>query len=597
MGGGGGYDRGLETGLEMSGAYPMLAVMGAQVLLFGLVPAWALARRNWKDAGEWGFAALVAGVSSAALLGRLCNGRGMGVEGVGGIWLALWIVAGGVSRKSRALALPRLDWILAGVLLLAWIVRSIHPLQTWALGQSDAYSHLGFLMDVLARGELANADYPPAYAWVMAFPAWLWRGHAYWVARFGGAFFGAGLVLGTHALVSQWKGRTAGLAAAALVAGCPVFFLLQKTGVGSFANQLGLLLIPAALWAFASKRFGWLALALAALMVSVPMMVLHVVLLLGLWTLAEIRDRRMLAGLALLLAAAGLGVLALAMTMPPARGMVIASMLTGDYSLAKEAGAGWGDVFRALAADFFSFKRMGYGSWALNGSSIGVAAMFAAALAWGVRRKEAGWKRVGIWGLLTSVNLHMGWLQFTDYQREGWSFLLALACLGGLAFDGMWRWRESRRWRRAWAFALALAGLAGLAVFPAHSVLAGPGESDIVEYLLRLDADVTVLARRMSTFPSGQGDVVRTLHPRVIHEVEDLGLLNGAVHFLRDRPPETPEIPLAMRLLQPRQIRTMERFCAQAESETLRLEDGLAGRRASVKQISDHLDIWILETD
>jgi hypothetical protein len=576
----------------------MIGVTGVQVLLYGLVPAWALGRRTWRGAGEWGFAAMVAGGASAALLGRLCNGRGMGVGVVVGIWLALWIVAGVMlRRKSRALALPRLDWILAGVLLLAWIVRSIHPLQTWALGQSDAYSHLGFLMDVLARGKVANADYPPAYAWVMAFPAWLWQGHPYWVARFGGAFFGAGLVLGTHALVSQWKGRAAGLAAAALVAGCPVFFLLQKTGVGAFANQLGLFLIPAALWAFASRRFGWMGLALAAMAVSVPMMVLHVVVVLGLWTLVEIRSRRLAGVLVLLLAAAGFGVLAMAMTIPPARGMVIASMLTGDYSLAREAGAGWGDVFRVLAADFFSIKRLGYGSWVLNGGAAGVTGMFAAALAWGIRRNDPAWRLVGLWGLLTSVNLHLGFLQFTDYQREGWSFLLAAACLGGLVFDGIWRWGSGRRWRTGWAAGLAAATLAGLVVPPVHAILAGPGESDIVEYVLKLEPEVTVLARRMSTFPSGQGDVVRTLHPRVIHDAGDVAGAAGPVHFLRDRPPETPEIPLAMRLLQPRQIRTMEKFLRQAESETRRLEESLAGRAVRTMMVSDHLDVWILEAD
>ncbi len=577
---------------------PLLAVTGVQVLLYGLVPAWALGRRTWRDAGEWGFAALVAGVSSAALLGRVCNGRDIGAGVVLGIWLAAWMTGGVWARRRGGDRLEvRWDGLLTGILLLALGVRLIHPLQTWALGQSDAYSHLGFLMDVLARGRVGHPDYPPAYAWVLALPARLWPGHPYWVARFGGAFFGAGLVLGVHVLVTHWKGRVAGLAAAALVAGCPVFFLLQKTGVGTFANQLGLLLIPAALWAFASRRFGWLALALAAMAVSVPMMVLHLVVLLGLWTLAEIRSRRLAGVLVLLLAAAGLGVMALAMTIPPARGMVIASMLTGDYSLAKEAGAGWGDVFRVLAADFFAIKRLGYGSWVLNGGAASVTAMFAGALVWGVRRKDPAWRLVGLWGLLTSVNLHLGFLQFTDYQREGWSFLLAGACLGGLVFDGIWGWRSGRRWRTGWAAGLAAAALAGLAFPPVHAILAGPGESDIVEYVLKLEPEVTVLARRMSAFPSGQGDVVRTLHPRVIHDAGDVAGAVGPVHFLRDRPPETPEIPLAMRLLQPRQIRTMEKFLRQAESETRRREEGLAGRAVRTMMVSDHLDVWILETD
>ncbi len=47
------------------------------------------------------------------------------------------------------------------------------------------------------------------------------------------------------------------------MAGCPAFVLLQKTGVGCFANQLGSFLIPAALWAYASVAAGgWRTLAL-----------------------------------------------------------------------------------------------------------------------------------------------------------------------------------------------------------------------------------------------------------------------------------------------------------------------------------------------
>ena len=574
----------------------MFGVVGLQVLLHGLLPAWALARNKWRDAGEWLFAAFVAGVSSAALLGRICNGRGLGVGMVQGIWLAAW-VGGGVwaRRRSAERTKPAMDAILTASLLLALGVRLIDPLQTWALGQSDAYSHLGFMMDVLGRGRVANPDYPPAYAWTMAFPARLFPGHPYWMARFGGAFFGAGLALGVHALAARLKGRAAGLAAAALVAGCPVFFLLQKTGVGSFANQLGLALIPAALWAFVARRFGWLALALAALAVSVPMMALHVVILLGLWTLAEIRNRRMLAGLALLLATAGFGVLALAMTIPPARGMVIASMLTGDYSLAREAGAGWGDVFRALASDYFEVKRIGYGSWALNAAALASASLFAGALAGGIWKKDAAWRQVGLWGLLTGVNLHLGFLQFTDYQREGWSFLLALACWSGMAFGRIWRWRADRAWRAGCGAAMAILAMAGLAFPPSHAILAGPGESDLVRETLGMDPSTTILVRRTSSFPGGQGDVVRTLHARTVHAVEDLAGVTGPVVFLRDRPPAVPEITAAMRMLQPRQIRTMEKVCANAERDAQRIEGELAGRAARIEKITPHLDAWILE--
>lgn len=285
----------------------------------------------------------------------------------------------------------------------------------------------------------------------------------------------------------------------------------------------------------------------------------------------------------------------LTLAMPPARGMVVASMLTGDYALAKEAGAVWPDVIRALAADYLAIKRWGYGAWTLNAAALATTGVFLGALAAGIRRKDAGWRMVGIWGLLTSVNLHLGWLQFTDYQREGWSFLLALACAGGMGFAAAWRWRRGRAWRRAWGGGLAALALAGLALPPRHVLAAGPAESDLVRVVLDLEPETTVLVRRTSSFPGGQGDVVRTLHPRVVHSAEELAGATGPIVFLRDRPPEKPLLSAAMRLLQPRQIRTLERFWQQAEEDNLRLEAGLAGRPMRVERISDRLDLWTVE--
>ena len=58
----------------------MVQVTGIQVLLYVLVPAWTLARFRWRAAGEVLFAALVAGLASAALWGRACDGSGIGIE-------------------------------------------------------------------------------------------------------------------------------------------------------------------------------------------------------------------------------------------------------------------------------------------------------------------------------------------------------------------------------------------------------------------------------------------------------------------------------------------------------------------------------------
>ena len=568
-------------------------VTGMQVLLYGLVPAWALARRPWADAGEWLFASLVAGVSSAALLGWSCNGSGIGVGAATAIWLGAWIGAGLWARRKKRAAAP-LSWngALLAVLGLAWIVRIIHPLQTWALGQSDAYSHLGFLMDVLERGRVANPSYPPAYAWVQAFPAWWLREHPYWMARFGGAFFGAGLALGAYALLARVRGRVAGLAAAALVAGCPAFFWLQKTGVGSFANQLGLLLVLAALWAYASERRGWLAAVLAALAVAVPMMALHVLLLLATLILLDReagRGRFVLLGL---LAATFAAMLGLAIQLPPRRGLAIASMLLGKFITIGHPEAIWGDVLRALAADFFSVKRLGYSAWPIDGMALATAAVFAAAMVAGWRRRAAAWRLIGAWGLLTSVNVHLGLFQFTQYQREGWSLLLATAGLGALVFDAAWRRWTHRNGRRCLAGGLAVLSLAGLALPPAHVPAAGPAESDVVRYLLSLDPEAAVLARDMSGFESGQGDVVRTLHPQVLADVSGIAAAPGPVYFLRDRPPPRPRVSPVTKMLQPALASVNERAQERAEADNRRLEEQLAGFEIRKMEYSRYLEIW-----
>lgn len=575
----------------------LIRSVGAQLLLYELVPAWALARRPWRDGAEWLFASMVAGLATAAGVGWAANNTGAGVGPALGVWLAGWLVAGlWLRRSAPPRSLPPLTLGLVLILALAFAVRWIHPWQTWALGQSDAYSHLGFLINVLQKGRVANPDYPPAYAWVLAFPTWLVSLNPYWMARFGGAFFGAGLVLGIHALTSSWSGPRAGWVAAALAAGCPVFFLLQKTGVGCFANQLGLLLILAALWAFVGRRWFWLALALAALAVSVPMMLLHLLLLLTLWSVAVCRCARERLGLLMLLAAvAAVGTLLWIRQVPPERGRIIASLLTGNYAFAQEWDASWNQILRVLLTDFVSPKRWGYGVLWLNAAALAITGMFVAALAGGIRRQIEYWKLWGLWGLLTSLNLHLGVFQFTDYQREGWSFLMALACGCGLIFETVWSRTHSLFARRLLAGAVGLATASGLVFPPVHIPLQGPAESDLVRYVLNLDPTTTVLVRRTSSFPGGQGDVVRTLHPKTIHTAEELPADRRPVVFLRDYPPADLTLPMAMRRLQPRQMETLRKFFRHAEEDNRRLEAALAGRLQYRRRISKHLEVWQVE--
>ncbi|MGD9781199.1 MAG: hypothetical protein AB7V14_03500 [Kiritimatiellia bacterium] len=572
-----------------------VAVAGLQVVLFVLVPAWALARLRWRDGSEWLFASGVAGVVSVALLGRLFNGFEWGAGRALGVWLAAWGAIGFCAwRRNRDARVPRLDGTLLAILALAWGVRMVHPLQTWALGQSDAYVHLWFMRDVLERGAVANSLYPPAYSWVMALPGWLLPGHPYWVARFGGAFFGMGLALGVHALMAQVKGRAAGLAAAALVAGCPAFWLLQKTGVGCFPNQMGLLLIPAVLWAYASGNFFWLALALAGLLVSVPMMLLHVLLLLGilwlaiLWLFEGFVWRNARWGVAALVLGA-VGMIAVSLRLSPGHGMVLASHFTNAPVQGLDPSSlSWPRVWGSLLADFLSVKRWGYGAWPANLAALGSTLVLAWAWIGGWRRRDVAWFTVGGWGLLSSFNLHLGLFQFTNYQREGWSLLIALACLGGLLFDVLWHWKPAAGPRRIWAVGLALAAGAGLWIPPTHAIPAGPSESDVVEFLLSLDPETMLLARSM------QGDVVRAFHEETVPEVWRLDQARGPILFLRDHPQIAPEVSPFMKVLQPSLTRLNEWTYRQAETVNRATERQLQAdyEIRSRKNVSPHLEIW-----
>ena len=178
--------------------------------------------------------------------------------------------------------------ILLVILCIAVVVRCIHPLQHIALGQSDAYSHLHFLRDVLTSGYLQNPIYPPGYHWVLALPTLTFHLDPFNVARYVGAFFGTGLVLAVFVLVKEASDDMSASLSAFLVACFPGFYMLQKTGVGAFANQLGLFLIPVILYFYIrmiENDFRWSSysflfiISLMGFIASVPMMMIHVCLI------------------------------------------------------------------------------------------------------------------------------------------------------------------------------------------------------------------------------------------------------------------------------------------------------------------------------
>lgn len=443
----------------------LLIVQGVLWGFYALCPWWAL--RRWTGRETWPVRlvlALLAGTVSQAVLGFAWGAlvrRPAVFEGV--LYILFWSVAGLLARRTRntgpdvSNSLPRLEqYGIMAILFAGLAARLLHPLKTWALGQSDAYSHLAMFRDVVAAGALQNTVYPPGYAWVMAMPAAVFQIDPYYVARFGGAFFGVALILAVYFLLSEGcRARGAALAGSFLVACFPGLGLLIKTGVGAFANQFGLFLLPLLFAGVLlanradNQRLGlWvLAVSFAGLLLSVPMMLLHAVMVLGLfqvlwWWKQRAALPRALPGLFFVLLVA-LGVaLALVVRFGSRTLTAMAVVLsTADETVAANVpqdSIGGLAALGILVRDFCGIKRWGIGHPLFDAAFAALLVVFAALAFAGIRRKEPGNVFVGCWGALAVVQTATGCLQFTAYQREGWSLMIAAGCLGGWVIAGLW---------------------------------------------------------------------------------------------------------------------------------------------------------------
>ncbi len=359
--------------------------------------------------------------------------------------------------------------VLLLILMAAFVVRSIHPLQTFALGQSDAYTHLHYLNYIVQQGFLANGVYPSGYHWILALPVLLLHLDPYTVARFGGAFLGTGMVLGVYVFLNRLFERRAAIVGSLFAACFPGMMLLMKTGVGTFANQFGIFLIPCLLYGYTSaigkeKNGEGRALLLAAslgIAASVPMMFIHILIIFSVerfFALFQNREqwlRQTSKGLGLCLPAILLIIFHFSQAGAGQR-FQTAQILT-DYgerdkvvtaaiiSKVDAAGSRFSDTgkrivqqitrspYFTLLVDFFSMKRVGYGNVKMDGMALCLLAMFVFCIGLGIYRQNTGLLILGIWGGLTSVQAATGFLQFSSYQREGWSLLVAVCCLVGVA--------------------------------------------------------------------------------------------------------------------------------------------------------------------
>lgn len=448
----------------------MIGIGECVLVLFALtatysLPAWRLSARRSGVAGwpEVLLGSIVLGTGSQAIFG-LIWGRfvksNAGVEFL--LYLAFWLTVNAlllVFRKGSgyrgAGTTARESLSLVAVLVAALAVRILHPLRHFALGQSDAYSHLDFLRDILQYGYLENHVYPPGFSWILALPARVFQLDPYNVCRFGGAFFGAALVLAVYVLLRGRKGAGEALGGAFLAACFPGLNLLLKTGVGVFPNQYGLLLLPAIMFfalesgrekfSLSSGSVWMLMCSLASLAVSVPMMLFHVtwvLLLAAVFSLSAsgIPRPSLWAHLILLSAPALILVTVHFSQIKPKDVTVTLHAISegGSVSTVEAVDDVASPVLERASSlwpyvkDYFSIKRIGLGSIPLNMAGAGLGLAFLLAALGGMVFRDAFLSLLGSWGILGVLHVCFGFLQFSSYQREGWSLLVATACLGGL---------------------------------------------------------------------------------------------------------------------------------------------------------------------
>jgi len=475
--------------------------------LYGLIP-W-LALRRWLTREVWPVRlvlALLAGMVSQAILGTgwsLWVRHPAWMEGL--YYLGFWVILGILfhvrtpdSKRSESRhSLTLFDQLcIVFLVVLGGAIRLQHPIQVMALGQSDAYTHLSMFREIATHGFLVNAAYPPGYAWILILPAALLRMDPYMMARFGGAFWGVALGFAVYALLREgFRDRRAAMIGAFLVVTFPGLMLLHKTGVGAYANQAGLFFLPL-VYAGAQmastrsrRRLGWGVLVVSGLGVAstVPMLLLHAALVLLLYFIFHGRKalrwlpRKPLRWGRVLFPLLGILLFSLFRFGANTLSMTARILTTADEAasanLAQETLSVWTSI-HLLIGDYLSIKRWGTGSLPMDAALILLVVLFVLLLVAGVRRKNAAWIMMGSWGSVAAIQTATGVLQFSAYQREGWSLLIAIACLGGMA--GSWIWSRFQPIRAL--LVLVCLGSAGVTLWfaPAHPLTNSTAEDLLV---------------------------------------------------------------------------------------------------------------------
>ena len=405
------------------------------------------------------FSAMVLGCCTQASIGMLWSH--VPIEGplaelalLASAWLLLLVYAVWQSGK-RTVVIWDLDESpihvgLVITLFVGFAIRLIHPFDVAYLGQSDAYTHLNYIRNIISFGILSNPVYPPGYHWIMALPSLVFSIDPYHTVRFGGAFWGLGLILGIYVLMEQCVSRRAAHFASFCAAAFPGMTLLMKTGVGAFANQFGLMLLPAIFLFYilsisARERkaddYLLLVISLCGLAAAVPMMLFHVLLIFGFERLLMLirKPRQWLPKTfqvtilllpALLLFAFHLGQVGGGQRFRTAEMMIDHGdeKVTSIEILADKVEKKITEqkphrekittlVFQSpyfkLLSDFISVKRIGFGNSKFDVLAMVLAGLFFILLIIGLVRQGTSYIVIGIWGLLTTLQAGTGLLQFS----------------------------------------------------------------------------------------------------------------------------------------------------------------------------------------
>lgn len=528
----------LQMGMVTASLFALLVLPALPLAIF------FLPKREWP---EILLGALLIGASCQATIGLIWShqiGQSPVSEAV--VYLSFF---GGLSlltlllRRSRQSVRNQLSstsgkrhWPLLLILIAAFAVRSLHPLQTAALGQSDAYTHLHYLRYLTEQARLFNIVYPAGYHWILALPSLVFGLDPYIIARFSGAFFGTALVLAIYVLLDRFMNRRSAVFGSFCAACFPGMNLLIKTGIGAFANQFGLLLIPCILYLYSllagknRKQHGspmLFVLASLGLAASVPMMLLHLFIIFVMERLVKlVKNRRHWLGQTVFLVVLCLPAVLLTTfhfwqsgsgqrfntaqvlmqyggeekattekivhkvqqatkKQPVTRSRLVDTIFASPYFY--------------LVVDFFTIKRFGFANLYIDLMGWTLLGLYLSCLGYGLYRQQAGTVLLGIWGGLTTVQASTGFLQFSSYQREGWSLLIATCCLSGLLAGILYRRvRQYRVMQGAVLLSMVAMACWTFRHPPGHPVLQSSAESLLIETVRFVGGDQAALQQECS---------------------------------------------------------------------------------------------------